>query len=309
MKKFLILICCFFLTACPINWEKIDSETLTKKIQRGYDVKETDKSGRTPLMSAAAYANGDIVSLLIKNGADVNAQDSDGLTPLMYAARLNPDITVFKELIENGADVNKRNNTYESALLWAMKLNTQEVVKYLLNNKADINILTSDTRTPIGEALFSGNTSALLAVPPKTKINNCDTLLIKIYTKQKGYLDDINKWKSLQCLPYNNWYGMSIKSLIDKMGIPKQKYELDDDTYYVIYEDISSHYIPQTQYTNTTYYNNSRFNNYYGTPFATSSANTFYSGGYREITKEQFIYKIERGIVTNRTIEKKKNTF
>lgn len=68
-------------------------------IDNGADVNVVDKSGSTPLFSAAYKGNADAVELLINSGADVNAVNNHGMTPL----KMSGSSAVSDLLIEAGA--------------------------------------------------------------------------------------------------------------------------------------------------------------------------------------------------------------
>ena len=66
---------------------------------------------------------------MVENGTDINAKDSDwGYTALIYAAEyVNLEIVQF--LIESGADVNIKNNDGKTALDLAETEEIKEVLK------------------------------------------------------------------------------------------------------------------------------------------------------------------------------------
>jgi len=53
-------------------------------LNKGANVNQGDKLGRTPLMDAAENGNKDILELLIKSGADISGKDKQERTPLSY---------------------------------------------------------------------------------------------------------------------------------------------------------------------------------------------------------------------------------
>ena len=84
--------------------------------------------------------------LFVKNGGDVNAKDHYGKTTLMYVDHFyyynrdkdNSD-NILKFLIENGADLTIVDEDGNTALLRASERDNLEIVKLLVKNGADIN--------------------------------------------------------------------------------------------------------------------------------------------------------------------------
>ena len=56
-------------------------------LEKGADVKATDRDGRTALIWAAQDGHEAVVRLLLEKGADVEAKDRDGRTALIWAAQ------------------------------------------------------------------------------------------------------------------------------------------------------------------------------------------------------------------------------
>ena len=79
---------------------------------------------------------------LIKAGANVNAATSTGETPLMTAVRAG-SVPVVKALIAAGADVNaKGGGRDQTALHWATAQKQHEIMRVLIDAKADLNART-----------------------------------------------------------------------------------------------------------------------------------------------------------------------
>ncbi|OMJ29272.1 Dilute domain-containing protein [Smittium culicis] len=69
---------------------------------------------------------------------DINDKDQDGLSPLITASCFGK-LDVVKFLIENGANVNQTDEFGWSALMWATNNNDEDIVNYLIQNHASIN--------------------------------------------------------------------------------------------------------------------------------------------------------------------------
>ena len=113
------------------------------------DIEIPDKKGNHPLHIACKYAKINIVKYLIENcHADPEAKNSDQMTPLYIACQYNLDIV--KYLIEDiHVSTEPINTTKETLLHIACKANKLDVIKYLLEQKFDIEAKDKDGETPL----------------------------------------------------------------------------------------------------------------------------------------------------------------
>lgn len=122
------------------HWD--DIETVELLLSAGATVNVKNDYGVTPLSLASENANLVVVQRLIKAGANVNAATSTGETPLMTAVRAG-SVPVITALIKAGADVNaKGGGRDQSALHWATAQRQHEIMKVLIDAKADLNART-----------------------------------------------------------------------------------------------------------------------------------------------------------------------
>jgi ankyrin repeat protein len=102
----------------------------------------------TALGIVAFGGNKELTELLIKNGANVNFQDAFGVAPIHGAARTNK-LDVIKVLVENKADINLPTTTgKETPLHYAAKYNNPDVVKYFLEKGAKKDEKDASGNTP-----------------------------------------------------------------------------------------------------------------------------------------------------------------
>jgi len=119
-------------------------------INRGADIKASDKDGKTPLIWAAREnQKPEVITALLEAGANLEARDSYyGKTALMWAARDNPKAEVTTVLLESGADINARDMNGETALMAAAEDNPNpEVITTLLAAGADAKAMDGAGRT------------------------------------------------------------------------------------------------------------------------------------------------------------------
>mmetsp|Transcript_15409 Transcript_15409/g.11217 ORF Transcript_15409/g.11217 Transcript_15409/m.11217 type:complete len:126 (-) Transcript_15409:178-555(-) len=100
-------------------------------------------------------------------------------------ASANGHAEIVKVLLENGADPNVINEAGNTALHWAALNGKEDVVKLLLQYKADPNLKNTYGRLPIEEALQHSHTSIAEFLAPITVLDED-----KIYTSLKDIPED-----------------------------------------------------------------------------------------------------------------------
>ncbi|OWK37815.1 ankyrin repeat domain-containing protein [Fimbriiglobus ruber] len=118
-------------------------------------------NGWTPLQIAAREGHEETVRALLDAGGDVNgAKGAKGeISPLVWAVWTErPNIKLVKLLIERGADVNQHGGWgSEAPLHHAVKYGNVELVKLLLEAKADPAVTESFGKTPLDLAKEKNN--------------------------------------------------------------------------------------------------------------------------------------------------------
>lgn len=112
-------------------------EIVKMLVEAGANINQKNKeNGKTALMYAAALGYLEVCEyLLSQKNILINAKDKEGKTALMHAVS-NARTEIVKLLIEKKANVNARTNTEESALSIAIKIGRPEIVKLLKENGA-----------------------------------------------------------------------------------------------------------------------------------------------------------------------------
>ncbi len=123
------------------------------------DVSWVDFTGQTPFLRAALSGDTTVMRLLLAHGADPNLPTFAGTTPLMAAAGVNwvvaqtytesPEalLEAVKICLENGADINATNSMGLTALLGAANRGSNEIIRYLAANGADLYVADVHGRT------------------------------------------------------------------------------------------------------------------------------------------------------------------
>lgn len=116
------------------------------------DVAWVDMTGQTPYIRASLAGDVEVMKLLLEHGADPHITTYEGTTALMAAAGVNwtvaqtytvsPDalLEAVKMNIELGADVNAKNSMGLTALLGAANRGSNEIIRYLAAQGAQLDV-------------------------------------------------------------------------------------------------------------------------------------------------------------------------
>ncbi len=120
------------------------------------------------LMEAVTKDDGtELVDRLYHNGASIDSQDNDGYTPLSMAIvattvrppGVRPDLVKF--MLEANADVNIANKNGETPLSYASAYGYADIVKMLLRVGADVNTKGVRNKTPLIHASQNGHAAII----------------------------------------------------------------------------------------------------------------------------------------------------
>ena len=131
-------------------------------------------TGATAFMLAAKAADVEVMRLLLDQGADPGIFTEDNITPLMAAAGIawasNQDRASLEQVLEAvellveewSADVNYVSDTGETAMHAAAYRGANNVVQYLHNQGAKLDVIAKDGRTPlkVADGVEYGNSFA-----------------------------------------------------------------------------------------------------------------------------------------------------
>ena len=181
-------------------------EVVNLLLQNGANVNDKDNCGTTAIWRACGGLNIDVVKLLLENGAEIdsycffaifrkvsigadklqmlielselsfnkkidvnnariacNAIVGNGTTALSYVAGfedadnyhffsklfLERQVALLKFLLDNGADINAVNNRGKTALMYAIKSKNKDIAEFLLSHSADANIKDNSGNTAL----------------------------------------------------------------------------------------------------------------------------------------------------------------
>jgi ankyrin repeat protein len=147
-------------------------ETATLLIRAGADANAANDFRMTPLSEACTNGNGRLVELLLKAGANPNTAVATGVTPILNCARSGSAAAV-QALIAGDADINAKESTQnQTALMWAAAEHHPEVVRVLIDAKADLQARTRSGFTALHFAAREGDVeSARLLLAAGVNIN------------------------------------------------------------------------------------------------------------------------------------------
>ncbi len=137
---------------------KGDMAVIEAALARRVDVEMEDVGQRTPMMRAAMFGQGAVITRLARAGANVNARFAlEFDTPLHMAVRGNHADAV-RALAAAGADLNARfNEDTPTPVMEAVSRGAVQALAALVDARADVNVGSAADTTAIGNAIGFGN--------------------------------------------------------------------------------------------------------------------------------------------------------
>jgi len=152
------------------QWNAVDTAALL--IRAGADPNAANDFRMTPLSQACTNGSAPFVDLLLKAGANPNTPVATGVPPIMTCAR-SGSLDAVRRLVAGDADVNaKEPSQNQTALMWAAAEHHPEIVRTLIDAKADLRARTRGGFTPLHFAAREGDIeSARLLLAAGVDIN------------------------------------------------------------------------------------------------------------------------------------------
>ena len=130
-------------------------DLVVRLIGEGYDVKEEDNQGVTPLYYSCSGGHIEVMEQLLQAGADVNAQGGHYGNALQAAA-YGGHQKMVEQSLQAGADVNAQGGEYGNALQAAAYRGYQKMVERLLQAGADVNAQGGEYGNALQAAAYRG---------------------------------------------------------------------------------------------------------------------------------------------------------
>ena len=168
-----------------------NKETLEELIDYGADVNALNNRGRTPLLLSCFYRYTDSVNVLLGAGADPSISDHENFSCLHAAVDGRCSNNTLQAVIDHGAHIDAKRKDGTTALLSACRTGQSELVMFLMEAGADVNIVKPDGNTCLHLAVHGHCSKETLVkiiekgVHVDTLNNKGETALIRAcYTKQ-----------------------------------------------------------------------------------------------------------------------------
>jgi ankyrin repeat protein len=148
-----------------VNMQLKTQQPYRTKVDRGNDTMLT--TGATPILRAAKAGDTVVIALLLAKGADAKLATRNGINPVMAAAGLGTkeEDTVGRKKTEKdavdsielclkaGVDVNSVDSRGQTALHGAAQKGWNQVVQYLADHGAKLNVKDQKGLTPVDAAM------------------------------------------------------------------------------------------------------------------------------------------------------------
>ncbi len=115
--------------------------------------------GRDALTISARFGLGSLVKEILQRGALVDVRDEKGLTPLIHATK-NEHLSTVLQLLSFDAGINAVTDEKRSALMYAIVTGNKGLIRVLLENGAEPDMVDLNDATAMIYALIRGDTES-----------------------------------------------------------------------------------------------------------------------------------------------------
>jgi len=123
------------------------------KNQKGLD--EVDQNGNTPLILACYRGNISVAEYIINHSLNLNYCSQQGTALASLAVHYNKELVL--QILKKGANTNLADANGDTPLFWAVKTQNEELIKILLQFKADKTIKNKLDKTAFEYAIETNN--------------------------------------------------------------------------------------------------------------------------------------------------------
>ena len=150
-----------------LDYKKAKVDDLKRIFELNISIETKDEYDETPLVKAIYAQNKEIVQYLVSNSADMYATNLSGETTMMICAKKG-FLEIAEILLKQGYDLNKSvPSTKQSILGMAVWANQLDMVRWLLNNEININVVDGMNWTPLMIASYLGHTDIVKILKKK----------------------------------------------------------------------------------------------------------------------------------------------
>ncbi|MEO8235094.1 MAG: ankyrin repeat domain-containing protein [Flavobacterium sp.] len=130
------------------------------------DINSFDQNKNSTLVLACYKGNEEVAFFLIDHVKDLNY--NSGIGSALMAAVMSGKIEIVKKLIEAKANLNLFDTQGKTALIYATFFNKNEIAKVLMNAGANTRIKDIDSRVALDYANFNKNTELIILLNKQT---------------------------------------------------------------------------------------------------------------------------------------------
>ena len=161
--------------------------TLLSDYQCPVDAK--GKDGYTALHYSCRYGHVDVVRTLVKHKANVNARTDSGDTPLTLAAKHGHDNVVHALLSDSQCPVDVKGQDGYTALHYSCRYGHVDIVRTLVNHKANVNARTDSGDTPLTLAAINKHDNVVNSLSGEVLAKDRDAYTALLHSScERGYV-------------------------------------------------------------------------------------------------------------------------
>ena len=146
------------------NYPKIVTQLLERSRTNNFPLDIQNNEGQTALDAACLKGCYDVVQILLDFGADTSIVDNEGDTAFYYAVKSRNSKVLEKllvNLIKNKKNLDTRYRTGKTALHYACKYGLESIVKELLDQGVDVDMIDDNRNIALYYAVKNNHTAVV----------------------------------------------------------------------------------------------------------------------------------------------------